>query len=391
MSRVIPRLQASALLLSLSRGLVSPLLVLTLSRQLLFSSSGIGLLFSAAMLCATLSGLYAGHLVDRFDRRRLLGIAVLLIATSFALVPFSRVWPLALLALLLLEGAFALYGIATKAVLSARLEPAARVRAFSLRYALSNVGFAVGPLLGSLLAGRAPLAPFWLAAALTLATLPLLPGLPAVEADKAGAGCRCFADTLLLLRRDRTLVLFTLGSALGCVVHGRFSDYLSLLLLQGHRDADVLRWMSALIASNAVTVILLQYPVGRLQRHGLLLSWIMVGSGLLAGGLAGFALAESLPAWCAAMVVFTLGEIIIIPAEYQFIDTIAPDAHKGSYYGAQQLANLGNAISPLLSGLVLSLLPPVSLLLMMIALALLGAGCVWAAASARADLMDCTD
>lgn len=51
------------------------------------------------------------------------------------------------------------------------------------------------------------------------------------------------------------------------------------------------------------------------------------------------------------------GEIIVIPAEYMFIDRIAPDHLRGMYYGAQNLSNLGAALGPVLCGLVLASLP----------------------------------
>lgn len=44
----------------------------------------------------------------------------------------------------------------------------------------------------------------------------------------------------------------------------------------------------------------------------------------------------------AAMIVFTLGEILIIPAEYAQIDQIAPPRMRGTYYGAQSVSELGN-------------------------------------------------
>ena len=60
----------------------------------------------------------------------------------------------------------------------------------------------------------------------------------------------------------------------------------------------------------------------------------------------------------AAMVVFTLGEIIVIPAEYMFIDRIAPPHLRGVYYGTQNLANLGGAFGPILVGCFLALFAP---------------------------------
>ena len=238
--------------------------------------------------------------------------------------------------------------------IAALLPPAERSRAFSLRYTLANVGYATGPLLASLVAATQAALAFWLAAALVLACLPLLRGLPTGRLAAASAApAPDFAATLHLLRRDRTLILFTIGSLLACVVQARFSDYLALYLLQTHSDAEVLRWMSVLITTNSLTVVLLQYPLGKLLRPHTLLRWIMASSLLLAAGLAGCALSDSLWAWAGWMVVFTLGEILLVPAEYLYIDAIAPEHLRGSYYGAQNLAQAGGAISPVLAGMVL--------------------------------------
>lgn len=377
-SPLVRQLLLCSFVLSISRALVSPLLVLTLGRQLQLGAQQIGLLLGVVLVSATLGGLYAGYLVDRSDRRRLLQFSLLAVAVGFALLPGSRLLAQAAVALLLVELAFVLFGIALKALLSDLLPPAERSRAFSLRYTLANVGYAIGPLLGSWLAAAHRNWAFGLAAMLALIALPLLRQVPRGSGGH-GAPPLQFGATLQLLRRDRTLVLFTIGSLLACVVHGRFSDYLSLYLLQGHSDAEVLRWMSALITSNALTVVLCQYWLGRLLRPHNLLRWIMLASLLLAGGLAGFALSPSLWQWCGWMVLFTLGEILLVPAEYLYIDAIAPEQLKGSYYGAQNLAQLGAAGSPVLAGLLLSVLPGNSMLWSMLALTLLGALFVWQA------------
>ncbi|MFC3625031.1 MFS transporter [Vogesella amnigena] len=377
-SPLVRQLLLCSFVLSISRALVSPLLVLTLGRQLQLGAQQIGLLLGVVLVSATLGGLYAGYLVDRSDRRRLLQCSLLAVAVGFALLPGSRQLALAGVALLLVELAFVLFGIALKALLSDLLPPAERSRAFSLRYTLANVGYAIGPLLGSWLASSRPAWALVLAAVLALIALPLLRQVPRGHGGRHAPRLQ-FSATLQLLRRDRTLVLFTIGSLLACVVHGRFSDYLSLYLLQGHSDAEVLRWMSALITSNALTVVLCQYWLGRLLRPHNLLRWIMLASLLLAGGLAGFALSPSLWQWCGWMVLFTLGEILLVPAEYLYIDAIAPEQLKGSYYGAQNLAQLGAAGSPVLAGLLLSALPGNSMLWSMLALTLLGALFVWQA------------
>ena len=60
-----------------------------------------------------------------------------------------------------------------------------------------------------------------------------------------------------------------------------------------------------------------------------------------------------LPIWIISMIVFSFGEIIVIPVEYMFVDEIAPENMKGRYFAVQNLSNLGGALSPVLCGILL--------------------------------------
>jgi len=111
------------------------------------------------------------------------------------------------------------------------------------------------------------------------------------------------------------------------------------------------------LTTNAVLVIALQYVIGRRISHRYLSQWLIAGLGMFMLGVIGFALAPSVLWWVLAMAVFTVGEIVVFPAEYMFIDRIAPDHLRGMYYGAQNLSNLGAALGPVLCGLVLASLP----------------------------------
>lgn len=112
-----------------------------------------------------------------------------------------------------------------------------------------------------------------------------------------------------------------------------------------------------MVAVNALVVIALQYPLGRRIDENRLETWLLAGLALFLAGVIGFALSTSVLHWVLAMAVFTLGEIIVFPAEYMFIDRIAPPQLRGMYYGAQNLSNLGGALGPVLCGWVLASLP----------------------------------
>jgi MFS family permease len=48
--------------------------------------------------------------------------------------------------------------------------------------------------------------------------------------------------------------------------------------------------------------------------------------------------------------VFSIGEVMIIPAEFLLVDGIAPEPQRGAYHGAMGFAALGSAIGPALAG-----------------------------------------
>lgn len=101
-----------------------------------------------------------------------------------------------------------------------------------------------------------------------------------------------------------------------------------------------------MLLTNAITVIALQRLVSRYIRLETLNSWVMLGALLFSIGLLGFSVSEQIFVWCLAMLVFTLGELLIKPAEYLYIDSISLPRLKGSYFAARNLASLGAAVSP---------------------------------------------
>ena len=116
-SPVIRRLMLSSLTLVISRSLTSPLLALFLTTQLGMAQHDVGLLISVAALSGTVFGLYGGHGIDRFDKRRLLGLAVLSTAIGSLLLTFAQDAWQAVLTLVLTESASALFVIGSKAML----------------------------------------------------------------------------------------------------------------------------------------------------------------------------------------------------------------------------------------------------------------------------------
>ena len=372
-SPFIRRLMLSSLTMVISRALISPLLTLFLSNKLGLNSQDVGLLLGIAVFSATLLSLYGGYIIDKLDKRQLLVLAMLSSGIGLILLTFAQNLYVVTLVLIISETASALFLIGSKAILSENLPVGQRVKAFSLNYTLTNIGYAVGPMIGVVIAGVQPSAPFIVAGAIAIGSIFLLIGATRDASPiTSGSAPQSFLNTLMILKNDRTMVLFTLGCLLSTLVHGRFTLYLSQYLLVTHTQQQTLDTMAALLACNAITVILLQYQVGRWLSREHLRHWIAGGTALFIVGLIGFSVADSLLGWCVAMFIFTLGEMIIYPADFLFVDTLAPEALRGSYYGAQNLSALGGAASPVMCGFLLMHTPAPSMFYALSGLAALG-------------------
>ncbi|MEN5303482.1 MFS transporter [Pseudomonas sp. TWI628] len=348
-------LLATTFTLTVARALTLPYLVVYLADNFQLSVGQIGLLIGGALIVASLLSLYGGHLVDTVRNHTLVSASTLAFALAFVAAIASRsVW-LFFTCLVLINLALAVVDIAAKAGFCALLPVDQRAEVFAIKYTLSNVGYAVGPLLGVAMLELDDHLPF-VASALTGLGMCLAywrlgdRGLQASAQEQPGAG---FTQVALGLARDRRLVCFTLGGVLSAVVFGQFTAYLSQYLVVTSSASEAARLVGYLVTTNAVTVIALQYLIGRRIGRQQLMPWLLAGMALFIAGLLGFAVAGSPLAWCLAMLVFTLGEIIVIPAEYMFIDLIAPEHLRGVYYGAQNLSNLGAALGPVMVGFAL--------------------------------------
>ncbi len=345
-----------SLLLTVSRAMTLPYVVLYLDQRFGLNAGSIGLVIGSSLLLGTAVSMYGGHVVDRLPRMRLLASSIAVFAACFVLATLaSQVW-LFLVALTMLNASYAIIDIATKAYFGDTLASEQRLTAFSIKYTLTNVGFALGPMLGVALARINTLYPFLASAALALGFLLFFVARGRVKEPARGQILTSgnFMTTLTVLLGDRRLVLFVFGGLLSAIVFGQFTAYLSQYLLATTTPAFAYQVVSQIVTINAIVVITLQYTVGKWlsQRH--LFRWLVSGLALLIAGSIGFSLAESVLVWALSMVIFSLGEIIVIPAEYLFIDHIAPEQLRGSYYGAQNLTSLGAALGPILCGYVLS-------------------------------------
>nr|AIA61580.1 putative multidrug resistance protein [Pseudomonas fluorescens] len=371
-------LLCASLVLTLARAITLPYLVIYLSGHFELSIADIGLVIGSTLIIGSLLSLYGGFLVDRMYSYRLILTFCGVFTLSFLGAYVAPAFWLFYLCLVSVNLAYAVIDIAVKAGFGSLLPVDQRSEVFSIKYTLTNIGYAVGPFLGAGLAAVDTSLPFLMSAGLGAGFFFIYfvwgdRCLVTVEANQPPTP---FLAVGKLLLRDYRLVCFTLGGLLSAVVFGQFTAYLSQYLIVTSTPQATYRIISTVVATNALMVISLQYGLGKRITHRYLNVWLAAGLSLFIVGLGGFALSTTLLMWVLSMAIFTLGEIIVFPAEYMFIDNIAPNHLRGMYYAAQNLSNVGAALGPVLCGWVLAT-QPAHYIFYMLVLFIIGGGMLY--------------
>ena len=352
----------SSLLLTIGRGATLPFMAIYLSREYQLPVDDIGIAMSIALTTGIFFSLGFGMLADKFEKKRYMLLSIITFIFGFAAIPMIHSTVLVVIFFSVINCSYLVFSTVLKAYFSETLSVSAKPKIFSLNYTFINMGWTVGPPIGTLLLMYGTQLPFWLAA--ISASVPLFMiqlFVQRFKAIKAGEENSVKWDPKIMLK-DRALSWFVLSTFFGTLTFGSFASCISQYILVVY-DAKLAESVIAVVLPvNAAIVVSLQYIVGKHVTAERLRKLMTLGTLFFMMGLLGFMFAgNNLIFWALAIAVFTLGELIYAPGEYMMIDNIAPLGMKASYFSAQSLGWLGAALNPLASGFILTSFPPVSL------------------------------
>lgn len=364
-------LLASSLLLTIGRGATLPFMTIYLTRKYAMTVDTIGYAMTIALTIGVVFSLGFGILADKFDKKRYMLLAITAFIAGFVAIPLVNSVTLVVLFFALINCAYSVFATVLKAWFSDALSSKEKAQIFSLNYTILNIGWTLGPPLGTLLVMYSINLPFLLAAVCAALPLVLIQRFVQRIIDSDGVQTPVAWDPSLLLR-DKALFWFTLSGLLASFVCGSFASCLSQYVLAVANSDFAEKVIAVILPVNAAIVVTLQYAVGRrLSAHNLR-PLMTFGTVCFVLGLVGFMYADNnLIFWGLAAAVFTLGEVIYAPGEYMLIDNIAPPGMKASYFSAQALGWLGAAMNPMLTGQILIHLPSAALFIILIVVIIL--------------------
>lgn len=338
--------------------MVWPFLAVILARDFHLPPARVGLIVGAAFLTSGLVGFYSGNLSDRFGRRRVMTAgcvgavgAYVLMATAESVVAYAAGSVLVGLTRAALESPGG-------ALIGDQIEDTAtRQLALHVRYFLINLGGAVGPLAGLFFGLSARQSTFWVTAAVYLVYMILLDGAFRRSPEVVHPEARARASmrvALGVLRRDRRFLLLVAANFLTIGAYAQQESTLVQYLGMAGTTRGV-GLVTALLMTNAVTIIVFQFPLLRLlERYGLY-ARTYIGLTLFGAAFLAYAVlpvTRMLP-WVVVTWVLSVGEAIVFPTLQLQTDSQAHGALRGSYFGAAALGGLGFGVGPIVGGYLL--------------------------------------
>ncbi len=316
-------------------------------------------IFSLAGLVGQMIG---GALTDKFGRRKLIIFGLVFSALStltLGLVKeYSVLIPLAVVIGLLSDVA----GPAHGAMIADLLPEKKRQEGFGILRVVGNMAWIVGPTIGGFVAGKSFLALFVIDAIISCVVAFLffmfIPETkPEAHANEPQEG---IIKTFLGYGKvfaNFAFIGFLLAIMLMGVVYQQMYNSLSVYLRDVHNIAP--SGYGFLLTASAVVVILFQFSVTRYIKVKPPFKIMAYGTLFYMLGFSMFGLVNAYWLFVAAIVVVTMGEMLVVPTSQFLATNFAPEDMRGRYMGVFGMSwAIPATIGPTLAGLVIDNLNP---------------------------------
>ncbi|ETT48302.1 MFS transporter [Paenibacillus sp. FSL P4-0338] len=334
-----------------------PFLSIYLTQVLGASATQTGFTVAVSSLAGVMISFYGGYISDVIGRRIVMLVSVFGWAcVFFGFAAAQHLWVFFLVNTL--NGLCrAVFEPTSRALLSDITPPEQKLLVFNLRYAAVNLGVVFGPIIGLQLGSAKSTFPFMIAGIVYIAyglVLFLQFSVHRASLPVHGeARTPKLLDALAVTGRDKVFLPVLLGTIFCVLGYGHFSSTLAQYLAMNPHFSNGSQVFSYMLSLNAVTVLVVQYPIVRTASKFPPIIPLILGNVCVALSLLLFGMPGGVPLLMFSVVLFTIGEVLLFTMMDMLIDRIAKPEWKGTYFGTIGFNNIGSVMAPILGGLLL--------------------------------------
>jgi len=338
--------------------LLFPFFALYITQKFGVGMTQAGVLLGISSLCGLIGSIVGGALTDKFGRRKLILFGLTfsgLSSLSFGLASDIHIlYPLVIIVGLLSR----LAGPAHDAMMADILPEAKRQEGYGIMRVAFNFAWIFGTALGGLIAARSFIALFITDAVLSVTValilyrlLPETKPISHAEAQKNESFLQTVAGYRIVMR-DLAFMSFILAGIVALIVYQQqYSSFPVYLRDVHHIDSKSYGMM---LSITGLEVVLFQFWVSRTIRKYSPFLMMMLSALFFMIGFGMIPLIGSLPLFILAVVIITIGEMIIFPTSSALAASFAPADMRGRYMAVANLAwAIPATIGPGTAGLIL--------------------------------------
>ena len=337
--------------------LMFPFFSLYITRRFSVGMTEVGVIFGLFSVASVAGSMFGGALADRLGRKGMLIFGLIASATTSLLMGLVGSIEL-FFGCALIVGLFANAGGPAQQAMVADLVPEEqRAQAFGILRVVANLAVVIGPAIGGLLAAQSYLFLFICDAVASLITA-IIVALAIQEtrpARREGEPEQTMAQTFggyWDVLRDTAFVLFIGACILMTLVYMQMNGTLAVYLRDTHAVSE--QRFGYILSLNAAMVVLFQFPVTRRISRYRPLATMAAGTLLYAIGFGMYGFVSTYVLFLAAMVVITIGEMMVAPTGQALVAQFAPEDMRGRYMAVFGFTwVIPSSVGMLLAGLIM--------------------------------------
>jgi len=346
----------------LGTSLLLPFFALYLTKRFNVGMETVGALFAVWTGSSFFGSFPGGVLTDRLGRKGMIMLGLLATALSHLALGLANSLSLFFI-FAFIAGIFTdISSPAYQAIVADLLPEPKRAQGYGIVRVAINVSAALGPAIGGFIATRSYLVLFIIGAVISLCAAVvvffLLPETnprahPGIAQETTSAA---FGGYMRILR-DGPFMFFTGVSLLAWLAYINLTTTLGVFLRNAHGIPETgYGWLLSL---NAALVVLFQFSITRRLEKRPPMILMAIGAALIGVGFAMYGFFSTFGLFLTAIIVISIGEMIMLPVSSALVVKFAPEDMRGRYSFMYSISwGIAYAAGPYLAGLIMDTSAP---------------------------------
>lgn len=334
-----------------------PFFALYLTQKFDIGMSTVGILFAIFSITGMVGSALGGAIADRMGRKVVIIFSLILSSLSALGMGFAPSIGI-FIAVVVIVGTLSSIGHpAHEAVVADLLPPNKRAEGYGIIRVVFNLAVIIAPPIAGLLISHSYLTLFLVDAVISLISAAIV--LFALPETKPQAQAHTKPETMKQtfagygrVFKDTPFLAFIGVTVMMTLVYMNMNSTLGVYLRDQHGLPEIrYGW---LLSINAIMVVALQFWVTRrLEKYRPLLM-MAAGSLLYAIGFAMYGFVPTFALFIVAMIIITVGEMVVSPFQQSLVASFAPEDMRGRYMAVSGLSwSISFTIGPYFAGLML--------------------------------------